>query len=61
MDHVKRCLDGALNVLVQALGEHAWAWIHNKDSSTCTLGILSLNESPIQDDIVQKALKQGVG
>ena len=48
-------------MLVEALGEHAWAWIHNKDHSTCTLGILALNEVPSQDDVVQKAQKQGVG
>ena len=61
MDLVKRCIDGALNMLVEALDEHAWAWIHNKDSYTYTLGILSLSKDPSQDDIVQKALKQGVG
>ena len=60
MDHVKRCVDGALNMLVEDLGEHACAWIHNKDSSTCTLGILSLSEAPSQDDVVKKALKQVV-
>lgn len=33
-------------MLVEDLGEYAWAWIHNKDSSTCTLGMLSLSEDP---------------
>ena len=61
MDHLKWCIDGTLTMLVEALGKHGWSWIHNRDSSTCTLGILSFSEVPSQDDIVKKALKQGVG
>ena len=61
MDHVEWCIDGTLTMLVEALGKYAWSWIHNRDSYTCTLGILSLSEDSSQDDVVQKALKQGVG
>ena len=58
MDHVERCIDGTLIMLVQALSKHAWSWIYNRGSSTCTLGILSLSEAPNQYDVVQKALNK---
>ena len=61
MDHVEWCIDGTLTMLVEALGKNAWSWIHNRDSFTCTLVILSLSEAPSQDDVVQKEQKQGVG
>ena len=46
-------------MLVISLGELAYGPIH-KDSSTQTLSTLFLSKAPNKDDVVKKALKQGV-
>ena len=46
-------------MLVKALSEIAYGPIH-RDSPTKTLGTLSLSKAPNKDDVVKKALKQGV-
>ena len=61
MDHVDEILmEPLLCWWKPSVNMHGHGSIH-RDHSTCTLGILSLNESPSQDDVMQKSLKQGVG